>query len=149
MTAVLAASHIVGVLCLLMAWFRGGRLERLGVGVLLFNQLTVPYYDRWLIGHFEPGTAAADLVLTLIFGVLALRSRRWWPLVVTAALALCVVVHGLTMATSMTYYASVSARVGLWTIIELALAAGVLERWLSGEAVVSDKAAWRRRIPAS
>lgn len=147
MTAYLAASHVVGVLALLLAWFRGGHPERFCVGVLLFNQTTVIYYDRWLVGAFEPGTAVDDVVLLLIFGVLAFRSRRWWPLVVTAALALCVVVHGLAATTPITHYASVSARIGLWTIIELALLAGVLERWLAGERAVSRTAVWRRRLP--
>ncbi|MBX9460246.1 MAG: hypothetical protein KL785_03215 [Brevundimonas sp.] len=145
MTAFLAASHIIGGLSLLMAWFRGGRPERFGAGVLLLNQMTVSYYDGWLVGAFEPGTAADDIILMLVFGMMALTSRRWWPLVVTATLALCVVVHGLALVTSMTHYASVSARIGLWTVIQLALAAGVLERWLAGERPAADSAVWSRR----
>lgn len=145
MTVFFWALHILGFMSVVLAVLRGGHAERFGAAVLLLNQLTVPFYEGWSIGQFEPGTAIDDAVLTLIFIAMAVRSSRWWPLVAAAALALCVVVHGLTLLTPITQYASVSARIGLWTVIHLALLAGVVERWLAGETAVSDTAVWRRR----
>jgi hypothetical protein len=47
--------------------------------------------------------------------------------------------------TPITQVAAVSARVGLWMVVDTALLVGVLERWLSGEPAVSGGHGWRRR----
>ena len=66
--------------------------------------------------------AATNVLLLTVFGGLALRERRWWPLPIAA----------------------LSARPGLRLLIYLTLLAGVGERWLSGERPISEEAIWRR-----
>ncbi|MDI6624807.1 MAG: hypothetical protein QME55_08755 [Brevundimonas sp.] len=102
---------------------------------------------RWRIDDFYWGVAAQAVAVMFILGWLALRSNRWWPLVAAAAVVLIVLVHGLTIVTSITPAAAVSARVGLWMVVNIALLAGVAERWLAGERAVGDRRTWRRRRP--
>lgn len=98
----------------------------------------------------NPIATASVVVITLIFIRMALRSNRWWTLVVAAASALCVLLDFLDWVhPGLSTYAAVSAQLGLWCVVHLALLAGVLERWLAGEAAVSDTAVWRRRRGAA
>ena len=120
-----------------VGWLKGGHPERFGVAVLLFHGLTELFYRDWLIGDVDAGIAAGQVVLTLIFGWLALRSTRWWPLAMTASLVLVLLVHLLTITTPISYFAAASARIGLWLLLYVILLAGVSERWLTGEAPVS------------
>lgn len=146
MTAFMAASHLLAWLAYSLAWLKGGHTERMGVAAQLCGYVLSSVTFRWRIGDFYWATAAAELTLMLIFGWLAFRSDRWWPFVVTAALALIVLVHGLTiLAPALSSYAAMSAQVGLWIVIDTALLLGVLERWLAGEKAVSGAAVWRRR----
>lgn len=85
------------------------------------------------------------MTVTLIVLWLAVKSDRWWPLVAAASLTLCVVVELLErMNRGLSEYAAVSAQLGLWIVVYLALFAGVGERWLAGERPVSERAPWRR-----
>lgn len=94
--------------------------------------------------------AASAIVVTLIFIWLSFRSGRWWPLAATSALVLCAMVFVLEwLNPSLSRYAAVSARIGLWMVVYLALLAGVAERWLAGERAVSGTAVWRRRSEVS
>lgn len=98
----------------------------------------------YVLGRWASGMAGghdlvgvSEIVAALIFAWIALRSERWWMFVVSAALMLCVLVFLLEWTRpSLSEYAAISARLGLWFIIHLALIAGVAERWLSGEAAV-------------
>jgi len=92
--------------------------------------------------------AAIDLGLALFFGWLALSRDRWWPLFMTAAMMLTVLVHlAMFLAPALGAYADVSARIGLGIVTGLCLLAGVAERWLAGEHAVSDRRRWARRRP--
>lgn len=102
-----------------------------------------PY--TWRVGDIYLDSTIEDLVLTLAFGWLALRSDRWWPFAATAACGLSLLVHGLTVTTDITWGAAVSARVGLGLLFYLSLAAGVWERWLAGETPAIHGAQWRPR----
>lgn len=125
------AAYVVG-------WLRGGHPERFGVAVLIVNDLlAVNFYTTWRTGGFDIGFAVAETALMLIFGGLAFRSDRWWPLAITALLALMVLIHVLTIMTPVPYYASLSARVGLWLVLYVILLIGISERWMAGEAPVS------------
>lgn len=129
-------------------WLRGGHPERFGVSVLLLDHVCATHFFAWV---YDPRLEAVeDGLLLMIFGWLALRGRRWWPFFATAALGLTAMVHGLSAMSSMGRYDALSARIGLWILIYLALLAGVAERWLAGERPVSDSRRWRERVrPAS
>lgn len=120
-----------------LGWLRGGHPERFGVAVLLSGALIEIFIVHWQIGELEVGIAGVQTVLLLIFGRMALTSDRWWPLAVTGCLALVIIVHLLTVLTSMSFVAAMSARVGLWLLLHVILLAGVAERWLAGERAVS------------
>ena len=140
------ASHLLGLLAYTVGWLKGGHAERFGVTMLMVSYALSSVTYRWRIGDFYWASAAEDLALMLIMGWLAFRSARWWPFLVTAALALILMVHGLTiLAPALSTYAAASAHIGLWIVIDTALLFGVLERWLAGEPAVSDTAVWRRR----
>lgn len=150
MTAFMLASHAIGFLAYIAGWLKGGHPERMGASVLLCGYVFSSATFRWRIGDFYWASAAEELTLMLIFGWLAFRSDRWWPFAVTAALALVMLVHGLTiLAPDLSSYAAISAQIGLWIVIDTALLFGVLERWLAGERAVSDTAVWRRRRGAA
>lgn len=90
--------------------------------------------------------AASAIVITLIFIWLSFRSARWWPLVATPALMLCVMVFVLEwLNPDLSRYAAGSAHVGLWGLVYLALLAGAAERWLAGESPAGAAAVWWRR----
>lgn len=144
-TLSIVVMNVVAVVTFLVGWLRGGHPERFGVAVLLFHTLAEELYRNWRIpGGFDPvlwvavakEQAVGRVVLTLIFGWLAFRSPRWWPLAVTASLVLILLVHLLTIVTPISYNAGASARIGLWLVLYLALLAGVAERWMAGEAPV-------------
>jgi uncharacterized membrane protein len=92
--------------------------------------------------------AAIDLGLAFFFGWLALSRERWWPLFMTAAMVLTVLVHvAMFLVPTLGAHADVSARIGLGIVMGLGLLAGVAERWLAGELAVSDQRRWDRRRP--
>ena len=146
------ALHAAFFVAMIVGWLRGGRPERFAVAVLLFKDLLLGSPSIvwrtsivWRIGDVYIDSALEDALMLLIFGWLALRSDRWWPFAATAALALTVLVHILTIVTDISWDAAVSARVGLGLLMYAALLGGVAERWLAGELAVSDGATWRRR----
>lgn len=144
------ALHAAFYVAMIVGWLRGGHPERFAVAVLLVEDLVLGSPDIvWRIGDVYVDSALQDALLVLIFGWLALRSNRWWPFAATAALALAVLVHILTIVTDISWDAAVSARVGLGLFMYAALLGGVVERWMAGERPVSDAALWRRRRGAS
>lgn len=135
-------------LCILVfavAWNRGGHPERLATGLLLLDQLlAMDVTFDWRIEHFYPIAILKGCVLVLVFGWLSVSGRRWWPMVVTAALCLILATYVLRLGNpELSHFAAASARVGLNYLIDLALLLGVLERWLSGEPAASP-AAWAK-----
>jgi hypothetical protein len=90
----------------------------------------------------------SELVVAVIFAWIAFRSDRWWTLIASGALMLCVLVFILEWANpDLPRYAAISARWGLWYLIHLSMLAGVTERWLAGEPAVSGTTQWRRPSP--
>lgn len=137
----------MSIVAFIVGWLKGGHPERFGVTVLLFHAVAEELYRHWRFGDgsFELALyvavaeelAVGRLVLALIFGWLAFRSPRWWPLAVTASLVLILLAHLLTIITPISYNAGASARVGLWLLVYVVVLAGVAERWLTGETPVS------------
>ena len=137
--------YVINLAALVTGWRWGGHPERFGAATLLLVDMASTLYYRWWIGDVQVGSAADDVIQLLIFGWLTLRSDRWWPFVVTASLALMVMIHFLTIVSDLPSFATTSARVGLWILLYVALLAGVAERWLAGEKTVSASGQWRRR----
>lgn len=135
-----------------IAWFRGGPPERFGAAVLILDESVSLVLVRWgFSGSVYPNAMVIECVWLLFIGVLAFRSGRWWPLVMTAALCLIVLTYLLKLTdTSLSLYAAMSAHVGLDYLIDLTLLLGVVERWLAGKPAAGP-AAWARadRITAA
>jgi len=142
------AGHVLGWAAYGAGWLRGGHIERFAAAVLLSDWALSSVTFRWYADGVSWGLATQAVVVMAIFVRLALRSDRWWPIVAAAALVLIVLVHALTMVASITHPAAVSARVGLWMVVNTALLAGTAERWLAGEPAVSRGRAWSRRLPS-
>lgn len=141
------------LLCIVVyptAWIRGGHPERLGVGLLLLDQLiSMDLTFDWRIEHFYLAAVAKGCGLLLVFGWLGFRTNRWWPLVLTAALILVLSTYVLTLTEpALSHFAAASARVGLWSLIHLVLLLGVWERWLAGEPPAGP-AAWAKAARAT
>lgn len=118
-----------------VAWSWGGRPERLAAGLLLFDQwISMEITFGWRIEHFYLVAVVKGCVLLLVFGWLGVRGRRWWPMVMTAAVFLVLATYVLMLAVpTLSHFAAASARVGLNYLIDLTLLFGVLERRLAGE----------------
>lgn len=121
-----------------VAWFRGGRPERLGAGVLLLSclfSMAAFYRENWVSMVLEGVTLS-------IFGWLCFRSNRWWPFLATAAGALTALLFVIKILDpGFSQYALVSAFLGLEFLIDLALLLGVWERGLAVERPAGP-AAW-------
>jgi hypothetical protein len=146
-----AAYYLITLIAVAVAWLKGGHPERLGATVILilFAASFVLHPIRMWNVHL--GDAAMDLTMMLIFAWMALTRNRWWPLAMTAVMALTVMVHvAMFLVPTLTEYADISARVGLGILMSLTLLIGTGERWLSGERAVSGTARWRAtsRSPA-
>ena len=138
--------YVLGLAAYVIGWLKGGSTERRAVGLLLVNDLIARFPVAGVrLADDSVFSAVDDAVLMLVFAWLAIRFARWWLLAATALLALTSVVHLLTLAGSLNLYASVSARIGLWSFLYLALLAGVWERWLAGEPPAAAAAVWRPR----
>lgn len=131
--------HVAGFAAIIVAWLKGGHTERFGASVLVIAYMLSMHTYTWQIGNDIYWAAAAqDLIITVVFGWLALRSSRWWPLVMTALFALVMLVHLLTIVDpDLSELAAMSAQVGLNTLINVTLLASVCERWLAGERPIS------------
>lgn len=70
-----------------IAFRYGGSLERLGMGIVLAGSVATPLVLVILLGDDWSTTAYAVLVIDMLalaaFGVIAMRSDRFWPLWVT------------------------------------------------------------------
>lgn len=129
------------------AWLRGGHTERLAVAVLFWDYALARAVSGMPGGHDVIGLS--EIVAATIFARIAFTSRRWWVLVAFAALMLCVLIFLLEWTRpDLSEYAAISARLGLWFVIHLALMAGVAERWLAGEGAVSRMRPPSRRVDA-
>lgn len=143
MTLWMLAGQFVGLTAYGLAWLRGGHTERLAAGIMIFVVLLSSVTFRWHVGGVYLAAVVETGVLAPIFGWLAFRSARWWPLVATAGLLLVLLLRVVTLVDARLAQTDIgSAGVGLWYLIDLTLLAGVFERWLAGEAPV-NRTRWR------
>lgn len=133
---------VFGLAVYALAWFRGGRPERIGAGIMIFVCLLAEITYRWHVDGFYPGGLVQDCVRFLIFGWLCFRFDRWWLFPATAAHGLIVLAYVLSLESSaLSHNALAAALVGLGYVIDLSLLLGVLERWLADERPAAA-AAW-------
>jgi hypothetical protein len=131
------ATYVAFFAAMIFGWLKGGHPERLAVAVLLLTEPVISNpLVHWRIDDIYLDSTIEDALRSLFLGWLAFRSDRWWPYVATAAMALTVLVHILTVVTDISWDAAVSARVGLALLMYVTLLAGVAERWMAGEAPV-------------
>lgn len=132
-----------------LAWLKGGHTERFGVMVLVVAYI-VSFAPPVMIGQLHAVHAFEDALLMLVFGWLALKRDRWWPLIMTATMVLTVLVHlSMVLVPELDRRADIAARLGLGVLTTLSLLIGVVERWLAGERPVSEGAIWSRLKRAS
>ena len=114
--------------------------------MLLLDYVVSEVGDHWRIRDSELVAVTQDVVLMLIFGWLARKADRWWPLAVIALLALVVMVRTMGIASpDLSRYAMESAVLGCWILLYLVVLVSIAERWLAGERAVSGGRMWRRR----
>lgn len=135
-TPVLLASTVLTWAGCIAAWLGGGHTERFVVPFLLADQAVTT------LTFGAPGShevvAASEFVVAAVFAWLAFRSDRWWILVASASLTLCVLVFILEQVIpGFGRFEAISARIGLWMVVGVSLFGGVAERWLAGEDAVS------------
>jgi hypothetical protein len=136
--------YVLAVLVFALAWLKGGHAERFGAMVLIVAWI-VSSAPPVMIGRLHADHAVEDTLLMLLFGWLALKGDRWWPLAMTVTLALTVLVHvAMVLVPQLDHRADIAARLGLGVLTFLSLGFGVFERWLAGERPVSESARWRR-----
>ena len=137
------------MLCLIavvVAWLKGGHPERFGAvtTIVVFAVSFITHELR--VGTFYAGDAVVDVLMTAVFVWLAFTSDRWWALIMSAIMALTLLVYVTALVVpELSPYAVVSARIGLGIQCSLALLCGAGERWLAGERAVSDEGVWRSR----
>lgn len=118
-------------ICGLTIW-KGGREERLIASVLMLNTLFTPIIKRF--DWASAGLFAADVVQLIVFLLVALKTRRWWPLFAAAIQLLMVLTH---MARLM------DRSLGAWAYIT----GGVIWTYaLLGCVLFGGLTAWRARV---
>lgn len=133
-----------GLVAYAVAWVWGGHPERLGAGVLLFVCLLSSISFEWEIDGFYLIAMVQDVARLLIFGWLCFRADRWWPFVITGALALMIMVYAAQLWNpAVSQFAVASAHVGIGYVIDLTLLLSVWERAMAGEPAAWS-AAWAR-----
>lgn len=148
-TPFLAAYYLLCLVAVVVAWLKGGHVERLAAAVMLVAfavSFLLPSMRMWNV-YFDH--AVRDVGVMLFFGWLAVSRDRWWPLAMTAVMALTVLVHvSIFLVPGLGAYAEISARIGLGILMALVLLAGAGERWLAGERAVSDLRGGRADSPS-
>lgn len=79
-----------------LSFWKGGAPEKAGAGVLLamfaFQFITYPIFERSRV-ELEPLALTSDLIGLTGFGAIAIRARRWWPIVAASLQLLSVFSH--------------------------------------------------------
>lgn len=142
------AANLLAFVSIMVCWLRGGHPERFGALLLLVDYVVSEAGDQLGVRDGDLVPVTQDFILMLAFGWMTLRTDRWWSIVVTASLVLCVLVRIIGMMNpELSTYAMRSAILGFWIVIYMAALAGVVERWLAGEPAASESGTWERRSP--
>lgn len=140
---------VLSLVVFALAWTRGGHTERAGVAILVCAYVVSLVAQFIHLNGFRIAEAIIDLMILGGFCWLALRRDRWWTLAATALAVLVMAAHTVTFLTpeltAQQIRADVAARWGIGVLVILSLAAGVVERWMAGEAPASRLADWKPR----
>lgn len=118
-----------------LGWVKGGHVERQGVLFLLLAYVASLLVEDLNVGVHQTGAMVIDAVLLVTFIWMALRYDRWWLFVAVACQVLAIIAYvALWLEPEIGLRSNVVTR-WLFGLIQLyALAGGVIERWLAGEA---------------
>ena len=146
MTPWVLATHVLAWTAFVVAIAAGGRTERLAGLILLADYLAsaLIFSQALPAGRVIAASTEAIAIVAILWQ--AFQRDRWWLLVAAASLVL----SGLTgliavLTPDIDRYELLSAQVGQWMIVYLALAAGTGERWLAGEAAPGSRWPPRKR----
>lgn len=118
-----------------VGWLKGAHTERQGVAFLLLAYVAALLVEDLNRGQIQTGVMVVDGILLVTLTWMALRHDRWWLLIAVACQILAMIAHAaLWLDPDISLRANVVTR-WLFGLIQLyALAGGVIERWLAGEA---------------
>lgn len=118
-----------------IAWLKGGHPERQGTVFLLLAYVSAVLVEDVQFQQHQVGVMATDTILLGGFVWMCVRWDRWWLLVAVACQVLALVAYAtMWFDPDITLRSNVVTR-WLFGLIQLfALGAGVIERWLAGEA---------------
>lgn len=121
-----------------IGWLKGGHVERQGVAVLLLAYIGALFIQDLERMTHQIAVMIADGVLLLILAWMAMRHDRWWLFLAVACQVLTMIAHGaLWLDPDIGLRSNVVTR-WLFGLLQLyALAGGVVERWMAGEAAAS------------
>jgi hypothetical protein len=151
MTIWIVLGVCLGMAAYAVAWFWGGRTERLAAAVMLlhFAVAAMSIIYMWERNGIDLPRKIDDSVRLLVFVWICFRSDRWWPFLMTAGLALMVLVDVVVVLDpAVSRVGAVSAQVGLGYLVDLTLLFSVCERRLAGEEP-AGRAAWARAAMAT
>ena len=140
----------LGVIAYAVAWTWGGRVERFAAAVMLVQCVitTMNFILTQETGSYLSGKII-NWIFLLIMGWLCFRSDRWWPLLLTATMALKAFADLVGLFNpGISDSGLASAKIGVGYLIDLTLMLSVVERWLAGEEPVG-RAAWARADAAT
>ncbi|WP_292037218.1 MULTISPECIES: hypothetical protein [unclassified Brevundimonas] len=117
-----------------LCWRLGGEPERRAAG-MLFAAYAFSVLLGWVrIEGLKPAVVAADVLLAIGLGWLAIAYRRWWLLMAAANAVLVVIAHATVfLEPSIHQRAYIAYRMLPGLVIPLCAGLGAWERWLAGE----------------
>lgn len=142
----------IGWTVVLAALWKGGRSERVAIAGFVFAWLATPLLRSPEIEAPPWSNLAVDTIFLAILVWLALRSRRWWPLVAAALELLSVFTHiARLIDPGVRTWAYFTADI-IWTYLLLGtIAVGTLNHWRArrqlaaiGAPAIEDPGATRR-----
>lgn len=137
------------LICCVYALWRGGAPERIvGATLLIGDALSVAsvvlHHGRY--AHEEYGLFGIDLVILVILTVIALRGKRWWPLIVAGLQLDGVLVHFVHLVAPHTLPLTYLNATALWAYPMVAILAVATSRHRSRLARLGEDPAWRQVV---
>ena len=141
---------ILLLVCCAYALWRGGAPERLAAAILLTGDLlsvaaVTIHPSRY--AHEEYGLFATDLLILLLLTSIALRSRRWWPVVLAGLQLDGVLVHFVHLIAPHTLPVTYLNASALWAYPMVILLAIATWRHRSRLTREGEDPAWRHSFP--
>jgi hypothetical protein len=112
------------------AFWKGGREEQLAIGGVILSWLvTLLLHDPSWAGT-QWGAFICDVALLTLISAIAIRTKRFWPLVAAAFQLLCVMIHVARMVDpGVRAWAYATGQVIFTQLFMITVGVGVLNRW--------------------